>query len=389
MEVAVIGVGQTPFGLFPKRNLKSLFFEAFQEALQDVEKGLDPRDIQEAWIGTLCTGGGQLGNQAALLCESVGLAGISAHHVENACASGGFAFRNAVLAIRAGVCNVALAGGIEKMSDLPRERNRLWLGVSGDVEWERLAGTNFPGIYAMLARRHMHEHSTPKEWITGVAVKNHANALHNPKAQFRFSLDLKKALQAPMLADPLTVFDACGITDGAAVAILCRREDAARYTDRPVWVLGSGAGTDYLAIHDRKDLTGLVAARKAASQAYKEARVRPEEIQVAEVHDCFTIAEIMAYEDLGFCKDGEGGFLIRDKITEIGGPRPVNPSGGLKAKGHPIGATGIGQICEMVHQLRGDVLEPRRQVQGARLGLTHNVGGSGGTAVVHVLRGPQ
>lgn len=389
MEVAVIGVGQTPFGLFPKRNLKSLFFEAFQEALQDVEKGLDPRDIQEAWIGTLCTGGGQLGNQAALLCESVGLAGISAHHVENACASGGFAFRNAVLAIRAGVCNVALAGGIEKMSDLPRERNRLWLGVSGDVEWERLAGTNFPGIYAMLARRHMHEHSTPKEWITGVAVKNHANALHNPKAQFRFSLDLKKALQAPMLADPLTVFDACGITDGAAVAILCRREDAARYTDRPVWVLGSGAGTDYLAIHDRKDLTGLVAARKAASQAYKEARVRPEEIQVAEVHDCFTIAEIMAYEDLGFCKDGEGGFLIRDRITEIGGPRPVNPSGGLKAKGHPIGATGIGQVCEMVHQLRGDVLEPRRQVQGARVGLTHNVGGSGGTAVVHVFRGPQ
>lgn len=389
MEVAVIGVGQTHFGLFPKRNLKSLFFEAFQEAIRDVEKGLNPKDIQEAWIGTLSTGGGQLGNQAALLCESVGLVGVSAHHVENACASGGFAFRNAVLAIRAGACSVALAGGIEKMSDLPRERNRLWLGVSGDVEWERLAGTNFPGIYAMLARRHMHEHGTLKEWITGVAVKNHANALHNPKAQFRFPLDLGKALQAPMLADPLTVFDACGITDGAAVALLCCKEDAARYTDRPVWVIGSGAGTDYLAIHDRKDLTGLAAARKAAFEAYKEAGVGPEEIQVAEVHDCFTIAEIMAYEDLGFCRDGQGGFLIRDKLTEIQGPRPVNPSGGLKAKGHPIGATGIGQICEMVHQLRGDVVEPSRQVRGAKLGLTHNVGGSGGTAVVHVFRGPE
>jgi len=235
----------------------------------------------------------------------------------------------------------------------------------------------------------MHEHGTLKEWITGVAVKNHANALHNPKAQFRFPLELGKALQAPMLADPLTVFDACGITDGAAVAILCRKQDAASYTDRPVWVLGSGAGTDYLAIHDRKDLTGLAAARKAAFEAYREAGVGPEGIQVAEVHDCFTIAEIMAYEDLGFCGDGEGGFLIRDKITEIQGPRPVNPSGGLKAKGHPIGATGIGQICEMVHQLRGDVLEPSRQVRGAKVGLTHNVGGSGGTAVVHVFRGPE
>lgn len=389
MEVAVIGVGQTSFGTFPKKSLKTLFFEAFQEALKDVEKGIDPREIEEAWIGTLSTGGGQLGNQAALLCEAAGLTGISAHHVENACASGGFAFRNAVLAIRAGACRVALAGGIEKMSDLPRERNRLWLGVSGDVEWERLAGTNFPGIYAMLARRHMYEHGTKKEWITGVAVKNHANAVYNPKAQFRFPIELERALKGPMLADPLTVFDACGITDGAAVAILCRAQDAKKYTDKPVWVIGSGAGTDFLAIHDRKDLTGLAAARKAAQQAYKEARVGPKDIQVAEVHDCFTIAEIMAYEDLGFCNDGEGGLLIRDGFTTLDGRIPVNPSGGLKAKGHPIGATGIGQVYEIVHQLRGDVIESCRQVKGARVGLTHNVGGSGGTAVVHVLRAPE
>lgn len=389
MEVAVIGVGQTPFGTFPKRSLKSLFHEAFGEAIKDVEKGLDPREIQEAWIGTLSTGGGQLGNQAALLCETVGLVGISAHRVENACASGGFAFRNAVLAVRSGLCRMALAAGIEKMSDLPRERNRLWLGVSGDVEWERLAGTNFPGIYAMLARRHMHEHGTKKEWITGVAVKNHANAVHNPKAQFRFKVDLERALKAPVLADPLTVFDACGITDGAAVAILCRADEAQRYTGHPVFVVGSGAGTDYLAIHDRKDLTGLAAARRAAAEAYKEAGVKPREIQVAEVHDCFTIAEIMAYEDLGLCGDGEGGFLIRDGATRLDGSVPVNASGGLKAKGHPIGATGIGQVCEIVHQLRGDVKEPQRQVKGASLGLTHNVGGSGGTAVVHIFRGPQ
>jgi acetyl-CoA acetyltransferase len=389
MDVAVIGVGQTPFGMFPKRNLKSLFLDAFQEALRDVEKGLDPGEIEEAWIGTLSTGGGQLGNQAALLCENAGLVGVSAHHVENACASGGFAFRNAVLAIRSGACRLVLAGGIEKMSDLPRERNRLWLGVSGDVEWERLAGTNFPGIYAMLARRHMHEHGTLKQWITGVAVKNHANAVHNPKAQFRFPIDLDRALRGPMLADPLTVFDACGITDGAAVAILCPKQDAARYTDHPVWVLGSGAGSDCLAIHDRRDFTGLAAARKAAAQAYEEAGLGPEDIQVAEVHDCFTIAEIMAYEDLGFCEDGGGGLLIRDGITSMDGPRPVNPSGGLKAKGHPIGATGIGQIYEMVHQLRGDVKEPVRQVRGARFGLTHNVGGSGGTAVVHIFGAPK
>jgi len=388
VPVAVIGVGQTPYGTFPKRTLKSLFFEAFREAHEDVEKGLDIKDIEEAWIGTLSTGGGQLGNVAPLLCEAVGLTGISAHHVENACASSGFAFRNAVLAIRAGACEVALAGGIEKMTDLPRERNRLWLGVSGDVEWERLAGTNFPGIYAMLARRHMREHGTRKEWITGVAVKNHANAVHNPKAQFPFSLDLEKALRAPMLADPLTVFDACGITDGASVAILCRADLSNRYTDRPIHVVGSGAGTDYLAIHDRSDLTGLRAARKAAHDAYTEAGIGPGGIQVAEVHDCFTIAEIMAYEDLGFCSDGEGGHLIRDGVTRLDGRLPVNASGGLKAKGHPIGATGVGQVYEIVHQLRGDVKKPERQVKGARIGLTHNVGGSGGTAVVHIFRSP-
>jgi acetyl-CoA C-acetyltransferase/acetyl-CoA acyltransferase len=323
---------------------------------------------------------------ASLVIEQVHIPNIPARRVENACASSGFAFRDAYLAVKTGRYDVVLAGGVEKMTDLPRERNRYWLGVSGDVEWERLAGTNFPGIYAMIAMRHMYEYGTKKEQISGVAVKNHRNAAKNPKAQLRFEITLERAMTSQMLAYPLTIFDACPTTDGASVAILCRGDLAKEFTDSPVYVVGSGAATDFLAIHDRKQITHLTAGTLAGKQAYEEAGVKPEDIDVAEVHDCFTIAEILAYESLGFAKVGEGGRLISEGETEIGGKIPVNSSGGLKAKGHPIGATGVGQVYEITHQLRGDVKEKERQVKNAEIGLTHNVGGSGGTAVVHILK---
>ena len=386
VDVAVIGVGQTKYGAFPERDMKELFVEAFMEAVADVQKGIDPKEIQEAFIGTLETGGNQLGNVAALMTEQAGIPHIPASRVENACCSSGFAFRNALFAIKAGMSDIVMAGGVEKMTDLPRERNRYWLGVSGDVEWERLAGTNFPGIYAMIALRHMHKYGTKKEQITGVAVKNHRNAAKNPKAQLPFEITLERAMNSPILAYPLTLFDACPTTDGASVAILCRAELAKDFTDTPIYVVGSGAATDYLAIHDRKDITRLTAATLAAKQAYEQAGLKPEDIDVAEVHDCFTIAEILAYESLGFAKEGEGGGLVTEGETEIGGRIPVNPSGGLKAKGHPIGATGVGQIYEIVHQLRGDATAKERQVKNPEVGLTHNVGGSGGTAVVHILK---
>jgi len=385
-EVAVIGVGQTKYGSFPNKGIKDLFIESYLDALANADKGIDPKDIQEAYIGSLQTGGNQLGNMAALMVEQANIPYIPATRVENACASGSFAFRAAVMAIKSGMRDVVIAGGVEKMTDLPRERNRFWLGVSGDVEWERLAGTNFPSIYAMVAMRHMHEHGTTKEQLGMISVKNHANASKNPKAQLRFAVTLEQYMSAGYFAYPFGLFDLCPVTDGASVVILCRGDLAKNYTDKPVWVAGAGSGTDYLAIHDRKDMTRLMAAEVAAQQAYEQAGMKPEDIDFAEVHDCFTIAELISYESLGFAKPGEGGKLIAEGHTQIGGRIPVNVSGGLKAKGHPIGTTGIGQIYEVVNQLRGEAKEPERQVKGAEVALAHNVGGSGGTACVHILK---
>jgi acetyl-CoA C-acetyltransferase/acetyl-CoA acyltransferase len=385
-DVAVIGVGQTRYGMFPERTLKALFHEAAKNALADVDKGLDPRDVDEAFIGTLSTGGAQLGNFAPLMLEAAGMVGAGARHVENACASSGFAVRDAVAAIASGRARIAVAAGIEKMSDLPRERNRFWLGISGDVEWERLAGTNFAGIYAMMARRHMHDYGTTKEQITMAAVKNRNNALANPNAQFRAPMTLEQGMKAPNLASPLALSDACGITDGASMAILCRADMARDFTDQPVLVAGSGAGSDYVAIHDRASITQLDGAAKAAKEAYDMAGITAKEIDFAEVHDCFAIAELLAYEDLGFCGRGGAGRYVQKGITQRDGKRPVNNSGGLIAKGHPIGATGTGQVYEVVSQLRGRAKDPERQLSGVRYGLTHNVGGSGAAVAVHVFK---
>ncbi len=385
-DVAIIGVGQTRYGMFPERSLKDMFHEAAAAALADVDRGLDPGDVDEAFIGTLGTGGAQLGNFAPLMMEAAGMIGASARHVENACASSGFALRDAVAAIASGRARIAVAGGIEKMSDLPRERNRLWLGISGDVEWERLAGTNFAGIYAMMARRHAHDYGTTKEQITRVAVKNRGNAVNNPKAQFRAAIELERALKAPNLAAPLSVADACAITDGASLAILCDAAIAGDFTDAPVLVAGSGAGSDYVAVHDRPSMTTLAATSRAAREAYAMAGIGPEDIDFAEIHDCFAIAELLAYEDLGFCPPGGGGRLVEDGVTSMDGARPVNASGGLIGKGHPIGSTGTGQVYEVVNQLRGRADTPARQIPNPGYGLTHNVGGSGAAVAVHVLK---
>jgi len=385
-DVAVIGVGQTRYGMFPERTLKDLFHEAARDALADAEKGLDPKDVDEAFVGTLSTGGAQLGNFAPLMMEAAGMIGAAARHVENACASSGFAMRDAVAAIASGRARIAVAAGIEKMSDLPRERNRLWLGISGDVEWERLAGTNFAGIYAMMARRHMHEYGTTKQQISLAAVKNRNNAVKNPKAQFRSPLTIEQAMKAPNLAAPLAISDACGITDGASVVILCRADIARDFTDAPVMVAGTGAASDYVAVHDRPSMTRLEAASRAAEQAYRMAGIGPDDVDFAEVHDCFAIAELLAYEDLGFCQRGGAGRLVEDGVTQLGGAKPVNASGGLIGKGHPIGATGTGQIYEVVNQLRGRAKDAERQIRDARYGLTHNVGGSGASVAVHVLK---
>lgn len=385
-KVAVIGVGQTQFGELIDKGHRELLSDAFNEAVNDVTKGLDPKEIQAAFIGSLGCGGAQLGNLSGLAVESMGLVGIPAVRLENACASSGYAFMLAAMAVSLGQCDVALACGVEKMRDVSGERGRYWLGVSGDTEWERLAGMTFPGNYALIATRHMHEYGTTREQLAMVSVKNHKNGADNPKAQFQRPITMETALKSMMIAYPLTLFDCCPTTDGGSAAIVCRTDLAKKYTDAPVYVAGYGAGSDYLAVHTRKDPTTLMATVIAAKQAFAMADLKPKDVDVAEVHDCFTIAEICAYEDLGFCKKGEGGKFVEKGYTQIGGKIPVNPSGGLKSKGHPIGATGTGQIYEIVKQLRGETVKRSRQVSDAEVGLAQNVGGSGASAVVSILR---
>jgi acetyl-CoA acetyltransferase len=384
-KVAVIGVGQTKFGDHPKLGAGELFAQAFMDAVADVDKGFDTKLIQEAYVGTLGVGGGQLGNFAAVVGEAMKITGVPITRVENACASSGFAFRSAFLAIASGVCDVALAAGVEKMRDLPPDRLRYWLGVSGDTEWERLAGMTFAGVYALMAQRHIHQYGTKEEQLHMIAVKNHKYGADNPKAQLQRAITLDQANKSATICHPLRLFDCCPTSDGASAAILCDADMTKKFTEAPIQILGVGAGTDRLALFQREDFATLNATARAAKQAYDMAHLEAKQISLAEVHDCFTIAEIMAYEDLGFCKKGEGGQLIEEGQTYIGGRIPVNASGGLKAKGHPIGATGVGQIYEIANQLRGKVEKKTRQVANAKVGLAHNVGGSGATATVHIL----
>lgn len=315
----------------------------------------------------------------------MGLTGKPITRIENACSSSGFAFRSAFLAVASGTSDIALAAGVEKMRDLPPDRLRYWLGVSGDTEWERLAGMTFTGVYALMAQRHIHQYGTREEQLHMVAVKNHKYGADNPKAHLRRAITLEQASKSAAICHPLRLFDCCPTSDGASAAILCDAAKAKKFAELPIRVLGSGAATDRLALFQREDFTVLLASVSAAKQAYAMAKLEPRDISLAEVHDCFTIAEVMAYEDLGFCKKGEGGKLIEEGQTYIGGRIPVNVSGGLKAKGHPIGATGVGQIYEITKQLRGEAEKNSRQVPNAKIGLAHNVGGSGATAVVHIL----
>lgn len=385
-RVAIVGAGQSPFGEFPDKSIKELFFDAYRDMSASVDRGFDPALIEAAYIGNLGSGGFQLGNVSALVTGFVGLPYVHAVRIENACASGGYALAAAAMDILSGTHRVVLAGGVEKMTDVSATRGKYWLGVSGDTEYERLAGTTFAGLYALIARRHMHEFGTTREQLSMVAVKNHANGALNPKAQFQREVNLDQAMRSAMVCDPLNLFDCCSTTDGAAAVLLCDADLAKRFTDTPVYVAGFGTSSDYLAIHDRRTTTSLEATRRAGQQAYRMAGVGPTDIDVAEVHDCFTIAELLAYEDLGFCEKGRAGALLEEGRTRLDGELPVNPSGGLKAKGHPIGATGAGQAYEMFHQLRGTVEKRGRQVSDPKIGLLHNVGGSGGTAAVTILR---
>jgi len=384
VEVAIIGAGQTKYGNH-EQGLKGMWAESALNAFESVDQNFDPRIIDEAFIGSTAFGGGQLGNTAALMTEHSGMDNIPVRRVENACASSGFAMRDAWLAIKSGQADIVVAGGIEKMNDLSPERKRFWLGVSGDTEWERLAGLTFPGTYALMARRHFHEYGSKHDDLVNISVKNHTHGFLNEYAHLRKQVDFDKAKSGFMVADPLTLYDCCPTSDGASTVILAADHVAKKFTDTPVWVKGSGAASDYLALHDRPSITELIATKKAAEVAYKSSSLTAKNIDLAEVHDCFTIAELLATEDLGFADKGDGGnFASQERGLRNNGDVTINSSGGLKSKGHPLGATGTGQVVEIFKQLRGDV-EKGRQVDDAEVGLTHNVGGSGATCAVHIF----
>ena len=384
VDVAVVGAGQTKYGNHPL-GLKGMWAEAASKAFASIDGDFEPGAVQEAFIGSTAFGGSQLGNMSALLTEHSGMDGVAVRRVENACASSGFAFRDAWMAIKSGQADVVIAGGIEKMNDLSPERKRYWLGVSGDTEWERLAGLTFPGTYALMARRYFHEFDANHDDLVHVSVKNHMHGSMNRDAHIQKEVSFEKAASGFMVADPLTLYDCCPTSDGASCVVLVADHLAHKFTDTPVWVKGAGAASDHLALHDRPSITQLKATQAAASRAYDMAGLTPRQIDLAEVHDCFTIAEVLATEDLGFAQRGEGGRFARageGRINE--GTTTVNSSGGLKSKGHPLGATGTGQVVEVFKQLRNQV-EAKRQVRDAETALTHNVGGSGATCSVHVF----
>ncbi len=383
-EVAVIGVGISKFGELWDRSLRNLIVDVGTKAINDA--GVDRKDIDALFIGNMSAG--QFVKQehiASLIADQLGLLPKPSMRLESACASGSNALRAAYMSIKSGMHDIAFVGGVEKMTDLLTSSTQSALATAADQEWEAFYGVTFPGLYALLARRHMYEFGTTREQLAQVAVKNHYNGARNPTAQFQKEISLETVLNSPLVADPLRLFDCSPITDGAAAVILASKEKAEEISEEePVWIIGSGAGTDTLGLHDRESLTTLNATVEAARQAYEQAHVEPKDIDLAEVHDCFTIAEILAIEDLGFFKKGKGGEATERGETALDGKIPINTSGGLKSKGHPVGATGVAQIIEIVEQLRGNAGE--RQVKNPKIGLTHNVGGSGGSAVVHILR---
>jgi acetyl-CoA C-acetyltransferase len=408
--VALVGAGMSSFGAFPELTSRDMFVQAYLEMLASVEKGCTPSDIEAVYIGNFSSElfEGQ-GHTAPIMTDWVGLTPRPATRIENACASGGAALHQAILAVASGLHDMVLVGGIEKMTALPTNRVTDSLSTAGDVLYEIPAGFTFPGFYAAMATAYMARYGATQDALFAITAKNHDNGALNPKAQFGARLvDIMASRKAaaqmkgklvpqwaderaflqdeksnPVVAWPLRLFDCSPISDGAAALLVVAEERAAEFSDVPIHIIGSGQSSD-AALHSRQDFSSIASARRASTEAYAMAAVKPSDIGVAELHDCFTIAEIVATEDIGFFACGMGFKAALDGATRRDGLRPVNSSGGLKSKGHPVGASGVGQVVEIWKQLRGEAGD--RQVSGTpHLGLTHNVGGTGQTSVVHIF----
>ena len=380
--VSVIGIGKTPFGAFPDRDLRSMAVEAGAKCLKNGHAA--PSQVDAFFLGNFAgpsfTGQNHL---APYVSTAIGINGVPATRVEAACASSGSAFFHAYTGVASGVYDIVLVVGVEKMTSQPTPKVTEILAGAGDCSGEIKAGSTFASLFAMIARRHMHQFGTTREHLAAVAVKNHANGALNPDAQMRKVITLEQAMAGKPIADPLNLYDCSLISDGAAAVLLAPSERAAEFTDKPVRVLGIAQASDFVALDQKPDITTFPAVRLASRKAYEMAGIAPKDVQFAELHDCFTIAEIIALEDLGFAGRGEGGPYTAEGRTARTGEKPINTSGGLKSKGHPVGATGAAQVCDLVLQMRCEAGE--RQIPRHSLGLAQNLGGSGATCVVTIL----
>ena len=411
-QVAIVGAGLSQFGAFPEKDTRDLFVEAFQEMMETMDKSFDIDDIECAYIGNYSSDLFETqGHTAPIVADWLGMTPIPITRIENACASSGSALREGVMAIASGMYDIVLVGGMEKMTNLPTEGVTDVLASAADGLYEVPAGLTFPGIFGAIAKAHMDRYETNLDHLLKVGIKNHNNGALNPKAQFNVTIqdmmDRRKARaeqrgqtvpdwqtemdflhdeQAnPWIAWPLRLYDCAPITDGASCVLLVSAEIAHNFTDRPVALAGFGQASGK-PLHGADELTSLSAAKEASRQAYEMAGITADDVDLAEVHDCFTIAEIVATEDLGFFAPGEGPRAVDEGRTALDGDHPINTSGGLKSKGHPVGASGVGQVVEIYHQLRGEAGERQAKKSKLDVGLTHNVGGTGGTCVVNVLR---
>jgi acetyl-CoA C-acetyltransferase len=378
--VALVGAGMIPFGELFDQGMKEMLPRAVDAALASVDKGMERSRIEAAWFGQLQNSDGF---PSGVLADSCGLLDIPVTRIENACATGNDAVRNAAIAVGGGAVDVALVVGADKTRETSaRSTFWDWMQMMRDSAWDLPLGLIAPANFALHVARYMHEYGVEREHLAMVAVKNHRNAVANPYAHMRFEITVEQALAAPMVVDPFGMYDCTPQSDGAAALLLAAADVADEFTGKPVWVRGYGLGLDRVMHAHKPDMTTFPATTKAARAAYAMAGVGPGDIDVAEVHDCFTGVELMDYEDLGFCGRGEAKRLIERGETALDGRLPVNPSGGLKAKGHPPGATGVAQCVELFEQLRE---EAASQVDGARWGLAHNVGGPTAVSAVTIL----
>ncbi len=408
--VAIVGAGMSKFGMFRDRDSKDLFVEAFQEMIVSVDKGMDPADIDALYLGNFSNDFFMhQSHWGSIISDLVGLTPKPATRTEGACASSALAFREGVFAIASGFYDMVLVGGLEEMSKRTTEEVAEGLALA-TVPYEGRVGFTFPGVFGAVATAYFSKYGATREHLMNVTIKSHNNAPLNPKAQFSMSIRdimnrkiesakkkgktvpvwkdekdfLRDPTANPVVAWPMHLYDCCPISDGASCMLLVAEDMAKRFTDAPLSVVGIGQGSGR-GLHACDDLTYFEATRYAAKEAYGMSGLKPEDVQFSEVHDCFSIAEILHIEDLGFFKPGEGYKAVEEGLTRLDGPKPINTSGGLKCKGHPVGATGISQLYEVWAQLRGEAGERQVPAKDLRIGAAHNLGGTGGTCTFTIL----